>query len=381
MEGDFGRCEADSSGNCVVSPDDQCCVDGGLSSNNCNNNKDSCFGSKKCSANTDGFCSLDVSLESCFCSGTPSDNCNGQVGSCFNGEIACQIIGNQCTQIQDKDQCETGFCLNIGDDCNGNLGFCHISGKKCTKDSMNNCMLKDDISCCEEGTPGGTNKCNSLEGECDGIRQCKASSDGSNSCVLETDSACICQDIGNDCNGYIDKCIPTGGKCQKNDAGACVVNQDMQCCQEGTNSDQCYGNAFTCFKGTNFCVPVGTEGNCDIVQSDECFCQGDENNDCNGDINSCYNGLKCEIVSTGGTKVCQTSSSVSCAEANASPTPSPLPPTTSITKKSKSLSPPALIGIIIASSVVALVGGSYFIRRWYVRSTLEEVGEDSFIDE
>jgi hypothetical protein len=127
---------------------------------------------------------------------------------------------------------------------------------------------------------------------------------------------------------------------------------------------------------------VGTEGNCDIVQSDECFCQGDENNDCNGDINSCYNGLKCEIVSTGGTKVCQTSSSVSCAEANASPTPSPLPPTTSITKKSKSLSPPALIGIVIASSVVALVGGSYFIRRWYVRSTLqEEAGEDSFIDE
>lgn len=374
LEGDFGRCESDSNGNCIVVADDQCCVDGGLPSNNCNNNKDTCIGSKRCSANNEGFCTLDVSLDSCFCSGTPSDNCNGQVGSCFNGEITCQIIGNQCKQVADKNQCNTEFCLNIGDDCNGNLGFCNISGKKCTKNSLNNCVLQDDITCCEEGTPGGTNKCNSLEGECDGIRQCKASSDGSNSCVLETDGACICQDIGNNCNGYIDKCIPTGGKCEKNSSGLCVVNQDMQCCQQGTNSDQCYGNAFTCFKGTNFCVPVGTEGNCDIVQSDECFCQGDESNNCNGDLNTCYDSKKCEIVTSGGNKVCQATTSTSCAQINTSPTFSPTTPL-SPTTKSQSLSPPVLIGIIIASSVVALVGGSYFIRRWYVsRSALEETG-------
>lgn len=379
LEGDFGRCEANSSGNCVVLPDDKCCVEGGTPGNNCNNNKDTCLDSKRCSAHSEGFCSLDISLESCFCSGSPSDNCNNQVGSCFNGEITCQISGNRCIKVIDKNKCNAQFCANVGDDCNGNLGYCNISGKKCSKNSLNKCVLDDDITCCEEGTPGGSNKCNSLEGECDGNRKCKASSDGSNSCVLEPDSECICQDIGSNCNGYINKCIPTGGKCQKNSSGACVVNQDIQCCQEGSDSDQCYGNAFTCFKGTNFCVPVGSEGNCGIVQSDTCFCQGDESNNCNNDLSTCYNNLKCELITSGGTKICQTVSSVSCAQVNTIPTAAPIiTPTKSPTKP---LSPPALTGIIISSSVVALVAGSYFLRRWYVRNKKQDGGEDSFIDE
>jgi hypothetical protein len=96
------------------------------------------------------------------------------------------------------------------------------------------------------------------------------------------------------------------------------------------------------------------------------------------------NNMKCELITSEGTKICQAVSSVSCANAipTASPTNSlPITPTTTRTTKSQSLSPPALIGIIIASSVVALVAGSYFLRRWYVRNKNQDGGEDSFIDE
>lgn len=379
--------------------DDQCCVEGGTVSNLCNNNQDNCIGFKKCSVDNDlGRCTLDISKDSCFCSGIPENDCAGQLGKSFDGESLCQIINDECVRILILD--DGSFCANVGDNCNGNLGYCNIYGSKCAKDSRNDCVLQDDITCCETGTPGGTNKCNSHEGSCDGDRRCKAKSQDSKMCILENDSECICRDVDEDCNGHINKCISTGGKCKKNASGSCFVEKDMMCCQQGSMQDNCFGNSFTCFQGTNFCVPIGSTGNCDIVQLEDCFCKGDESNNCDNDLSNCFNGLLCELVSFGGTNICQTVSSDTC---NLVPSPItvPIPPSNSPpstpnpptmpspsspvsdprAKKTASISTPGLISVIISSSVVALVGGSILIRRWYLRSNKRDEVDDSFMDE
>jgi hypothetical protein len=280
-------------------------------------------GIKKCGAGN-GCCANDAAATcTALTAGTAgTETCNGLDDDC-NGIIDDVPGGCQKT-------CTPEICNGLDDDCNGKI---HDNltdvGQPCGQPKIGICVPGTSACVggklqCNGGTAPGTEVCNGLDDNCDGVvdgmtfacysgpagtqgvgicrsgtQACTATAgsgvDSRGSCVGEVDPGVeVCNGLDDDCNGKIDD-VPTVGN---------------TCCPSGNcNNLPCKAGTLQCSGGSVQCIGA-------VGPSPEACNSIDD--DCNGVVDdvpglnsSCCPSGNCGVgVCTSGTKVCQGSSLV-----------------------------------------------------------------------
>jgi len=275
-------------------------------------------GIKKCGAGN-GCCANDAAATcTALVAGTPgTETCNGIDDDC-NGIIDDVPGGCQKT-------CTPEVCNGIDDDCDGTIDNNLTDvGQPCGQPKVGICSPGTSacvagVLKCNGGTPPGTEVCNGLDDNCDGVVDgmtfacytgpagtsgvgiCRG---GTQACTatpgsgVDTRGACVgqvlpatevCNGLDDDCNGKIDDVPTVGNSCCP--SGNCGVGP----CKAGTL--QCSGGSVQC---------IGAVGpspeSCNGIDDD---CNG-TTDDVPGLNSSCCPSGNCGVgVCVAGTKTCQ----------------------------------------------------------------------------
>ena len=275
-------------------------------------------GVKKCGSGN-GCCANDAAATcTALVAGTPgTETCNGLDDDC-NGIIDDVPGGCQKT-------CTPEVCNGVDDDCNGIIDDNLTDvGQPCGQPLIGICKpgtsaCQSGVLKCSGGTPAGTETCNGLDDDCDGVvdgmtfacysgtpgtqgvgicrggtQACTATAgsgvDTRGPCVGQVTPAVeVCNGLDDDCNGLVDD-VPTVGNA---------------CCPSGNcNNLPCKAGTLQCSGGSVQCIGA-------VGPSPE-TCNGIDD-DCNGiadDVpglnSSCCPSGNCGVgVCVAGTKTCQ----------------------------------------------------------------------------
>jgi hypothetical protein len=206
------------------------------------------------------------------------DDCDGAVDNavpvgavCTNGIGACAVSGTLSCAAGTYSVCDavagsptTETCNGIDDDCDGITdngvptgGACTAGVGACAGTGTLSCAAGSYSSCSAVAGSAVTETCNGIDDDCDGITDngvptggaCAAGlgacmTSGTLSCAAGTYSVCsavagsptteTCNGIDDDCDGFTDNGVPTGGACTAG-VGACAVSGTLLCV-DGTYS-------------------------------------------------------------------------------------------------------------------------------------------------
>jgi hypothetical protein len=240
------------------------------------------------------------------CDGVTDGACTtGEPGICSTGLLTCQSGSEVCT-ADNKPQAEV--CDTLDNDCDGQvdedlseLTTCGIG--VCASSGTLECMNGQFIDTCTPGPQAEAMDmtCDGLDGDCDGsvdedyqvtATGCgtgECASSGQMECVsgLEVDScqagtpiAEVCDNMDNDCDGFVDENLTRTTTCG---TGECSGNTGTETCSSGE-----WGN--------DTCDPLaGAKSEvCDDLDND---CDGtvDENQDCGSDECSGLSWYACKV--------------------------------------------------------------------------------------